>query len=156
MFNSNYNYTIFKCYTQHWSFHCKWSHRFHWNKFRFAVLQNQPSHEGSPHTRTVERTEGETEKRKPARCAATDSAFILEGVSTGHSDPLLFFSGFNKFSIVKEDDFTFVPLCDPPFGPGNSIWFIICFFKTLCTVHEVFNRLKCQFDLGQNLPNTGI
>ena len=129
MFNPNYNYTIFKCYTQHWSFLCKWRHRFHWNKFRLVVLQNQPSHKSSTHTRTVERTKGEREKCKPARCAATESAFILEGVSTGHSDPLLFFSGFNKFSIVKEDDFTFVPLCDPSFGPGNSIWLIICFLR---------------------------
>ena len=86
-----------------------------------AVLQKQTSHESSPYTHTDVRMEGEREKCKPARCAATESAFILEGVSTGHSDPLLFFSGFNKFSIVKEDDFTFVPLCDPPFGPGNSI-----------------------------------
>ena len=86
-----------------------------------VVLQNQPSHKSSTHTHTDERMEDEREKCKPARCAATESAFILEGVSTGHSDPLLFFSGLNKFSIVKEDDFTFVPLCDPPFGPGNSI-----------------------------------
>lgn len=62
------------------------------------------------------------EKLKPASLAATERAFILEGGSIGHSGSPLVLSGFNKFSIMKEDDFKFVvfSLSHPAFGPVSA------------------------------------
>lgn len=55
---------------------------------------------------------------KPARWAAMERAFILDGASFGCSCSLLSSSGFNKFSIINEDDFSLITFS----LPDATVW----------------------------------
>lgn len=54
---------------------------------------------------------------KPARWAATERAFIFDGVSFGSCSPLSP-SGFNRFSIIKEADFSLILFSLPDAAAG--------------------------------------
>ena len=89
------------------------------------------------------------ENVKPASCAATERAFILAGGSFGHSGTVLLLSGFNKFSIMNDEDFNSVviALSYPALGPGRASWFIVCFSSvhSSTVVDGTSQRLERQF-----------
>ena len=60
---------------------------------------------------------------KPARWAAMERAFILDGGSFGISCSFLSSSGFKRFSIINEDDFSLVnfSLPDAPVWLGDVV-----------------------------------